>query len=324
MYKVEAYIGECLESILSQDCDGIELEIIAVDDGSPDRCGDIARKYSEKDGRLKVIRQENLGPGGARNTGLDLARGEYVVFVDADDYLAPGAIREVVDKIKESRPEAVQLCGADITEDGPLKLFSMERWEKGHHTGMEIFRAEGFHVVVMYTVYRRDFIEKHKLRFLPYLYHEDNEFTPRVFYYLKDVVSIDKVLYYKRVNYDSITRTVNTKKNYDLVEVSRSLRKFAKSVDDPEDRKFMMRIAANAFKLAMTNETPLMEASVRKTFNKHLKKNKELLESFFETDRFRYKIEGFLLRLFSSNMTGVNNRLFHNTLLRKYKGWTSF
>lgn len=324
MYNVEPYIGECLDSILTQECEGVDIEVLAIDDGSPDRSGEIAREYASKDPRLKVTRQENLGPGGARNTGLDQARGEYVVFVDADDILAPGAIRTIVDKIKEKHPEAIQLCGADIMDDGPQQLFSIARWEGRSHTGMEILRATGFHVVVMYTVYLHEFIERNKLRFLPYLYHEDNEFTPRVFYFLKDIESIDKVLYFKRVNYDSITRTVNPKKNYDLVEVARHLYDFAKTIEDENDRKFMIRLASNAFKMALTNETKLMDRKTRKEFNRHLKKNKDLLRSFFEADRRLSKIEGTLLSLFSGHMVGVNNNIFQNRLLRKYKGWTSF
>lgn len=320
MYKVEQYIGECMDSIIPQLKDDVPVEIIAVDDGSPDRCGEIVEEYANQDKRIKLYRQNNLGPGGARNTGLDHARGEYVVFVDADDILAPEALEVIVKTINEEHPEAIQLCGADILDEGPQKLFSIERWTHRHHTGMEILRADNFHVVVMYTVYRRSFLEEHSLRFLPYLYHEDNEFTPKVFYYLKDVVSIDTVLYFKRVNYESITRTVNPKKNYDLVEVSRSLLEFSLSLENKNDRRFMSRLASNAFKLAMTNETYLMDKETRKKFNRHLRDNKDLIRSFFRSDRAISKIEGTLLTMFPGKMLWVNNRIFQNRLLRKFKG----
>lgn len=320
MYKVEEYIAECLESILSQDCAGHIIEVIAVDDGSPDNSGIIAQEYSARDKRLRVIRQENLGPGGARNTGLDNARGKYIVFVDADDYLAPGAIKRVIEKIESSHAQAIQLCGADIYDDGPHKLFSAARWADGNHTGMEILRATDFHVVVMYTVYLRSFIEEHQLRFLPHIYHEDNEFTPRVFYYLKEVTSIDEVLYYKRVNYDSITRRVNPKKNYDLIEVSRKLLEFAESIENETDRSFFSRLASNAFKMALTNETRLMERETKRDFNKELKRNSDLLRAFWGSDRFISKIEGIFLTLFKGNMTGVNNHIFQNKIIRRITG----
>lgn len=317
MYKVEEYIRECMDSIIPQLRDDVPVEVIAVDDGSPDRCGEIVEEYSRKDSRIKVFRQENLGPGGARNTGLDHATGEYVVFVDADDILAPNALEVIVETIKKEHPEAIQLCGADIMDDGPQKLFSIERWTDRHHTGMEILKADNFHVVVMYTVYRRSFLEEHNLRFLPHLYHEDNEFTPKVFYYLKDIISIDTVLYFKRVNYESITRTVNPKKNYDLVAVSRSLMEFADSLDNEQDRKFFMMLASNAFKTSMTNETLLMDKATRKKFNRYLHEHRDLLRSFFQSQRQVSKLEGLLLKIFSRNMLMVNNSLFHSKLLRK-------
>lgn len=318
MYNAEEYIEDCLDSIVNQKYSGFEIEIIAVDDGSPDNSATIVQNYSNNDNRIKLIRQKNSGPGGARNTGMDHAKGEYVVFVDADDILAPNALQIIANKIQDVHPEAIQLCGAEITDNGPQKLFSLRNWEDRHHTGMEILHNQDFHVVVMYTVYLREFIENHKLRFLPYIYHEDNEFSPKVFYFLKDVVCMDNVLYLKRVNYDSITRVVNPKKNYDLVKVSRSLQDFASKIPDKNIRRFFMRLSSNAFKMAMTNETRLMDKETRKKFNAHLKENSDLLKSFFNSDRFISKIEGTLLSLMSGNMIFVNNTIFHNPFLRKF------
>ena len=87
IYKVEKYLHKCIDSILAQTY--TNLEIILVDDGSPDNCGKICDEYAAKDSRIKVIHQPNGGLSAARNAGLDIATGDYIGFVDSDDYIAP-------------------------------------------------------------------------------------------------------------------------------------------------------------------------------------------------------------------------------------------
>lgn len=85
VYKVENYLERCVESVLNQTHQN--LEIILVDDGSPDRCGKMCDLYSQKDNRIKVIHKENGGLSDARNVALDIATGDYIGFVDSDDYV---------------------------------------------------------------------------------------------------------------------------------------------------------------------------------------------------------------------------------------------
>jgi len=99
VYKKEPCIKACLESCLSQDFDG--FEVIAVDDGSPDRCGEICDEMAAKDSRLKVFHNENMGHSAARKYGMEHSIGEYLTFVDADDKLLPGALRKLYDVISE-------------------------------------------------------------------------------------------------------------------------------------------------------------------------------------------------------------------------------
>ncbi len=86
-YNVESYLADCLDSILNQTYPNIE--VIVIDDGSPDRSGEIAENYKQKDRRIKVIHQENGGLSVARNSGLDNATGEFVCFIDSDDWIEP-------------------------------------------------------------------------------------------------------------------------------------------------------------------------------------------------------------------------------------------
>lgn len=100
VYNVEKYLNRCLESLINQTLK--EIEIILVDDGSTDRSGQICDDYSKKDSRIIVIHKENQGLGMARNSGLDMAIGEYVVFVDSDDFIDINAYKEMYNKIKSS------------------------------------------------------------------------------------------------------------------------------------------------------------------------------------------------------------------------------
>lgn len=94
IYRVEKYLARCLDSILNQSFR--DLEVILVDDGSPDRCGKICDEYAERDSRIRVIHKENGGLSSARNAGLDIARGEYVAFVDSDDTITPDCYEKML------------------------------------------------------------------------------------------------------------------------------------------------------------------------------------------------------------------------------------
>ena len=105
VYGVEAYLGECLETVLNQTYKN--LEIILIDDESPDRCPEICDQYAQKDERIKVIHQKNGGAANARNHGLDMATGEYICFIDSDDKIENNYVEKLLGAIKENKAEVV-------------------------------------------------------------------------------------------------------------------------------------------------------------------------------------------------------------------------
>lgn len=116
VYKVEKYLRRCVQSIICQTYSNIE--IILVDDGSPDRCGEICDEYASKDERIKVIHQKNKGVSAARNAGLDVAKGEYIAFVDSDDYVEKEYIDVLYNNIFDSD---VVIAGYErLTENGSI------------------------------------------------------------------------------------------------------------------------------------------------------------------------------------------------------------
>lgn len=101
IYKVQDYLDECVESIISQTYSNIE--VILVDDGSPDRCPQLCEEWAKRDSRINVVHKKNGGLSSARNTGLDIAKGEYISFVDSDDFICKDAIKNLYDRIKDDK-----------------------------------------------------------------------------------------------------------------------------------------------------------------------------------------------------------------------------
>ena len=100
VYKTEQTLDRCIESVLSQDVPG-GMEVILVDDGSPDNCPALCDAWAERDPRIRVVHQQNRGLGAARNAGLDIATGDYVTFIDSDDYLATDTYPQLLKRLEE-------------------------------------------------------------------------------------------------------------------------------------------------------------------------------------------------------------------------------
>ena len=210
VYKVQGYLRQCLDSLLEQSCP--DFEIVAVDDCSPDRSGEILAEYAARDPRVRVITApENLGLGRARNLGLEHAKGEYVWFLDSDDWLAMGALAAVVRRLKET--------GADVLVAG---------WDRVHWNGKvdagtgkkllssapETFTAEQWPAVldVLHVawnkVVRRDLLTRLGLEFETGWY-EDVSFTYPLLVAAGRITALPRTcVHYRQRRTGAITRTV--------------------------------------------------------------------------------------------------------------------
>ena len=183
VYNVAPHLPRCLESLcaLTPPAD----EIIVVDDGSTDDCPRILAGFATRLPQMRVIRQENGGLSVARNTGLDAARGEYLAFVDSDDFLAPDAYAEALQLAQQDQLDVVlmnanyhfegrQADQAIYADIAATKVISGREWLR------QRFRAGRLLHMVWMHLYRRDFIEANRFRFVPRLIHEDVIWTTRV------------------------------------------------------------------------------------------------------------------------------------------------
>lgn len=201
VYKVEKYLNACVESIVNQTYQN--LEIILVDDGSPDSCPAICDDWANRDSRIRVIHQENLGAAGAKNTGLNAITGSFFSFVDGDDLLPANAISSLY--------KIIAIGDCQIVEG------SMLRFEKSppseiatHSTSSRIYNAEE---ALMQLMLQRDFhqtppgkLYHHSLaaiRFTPGTYIDDEFWTYRVFAQAQTLVSCKTPVYYYRQHPES-------------------------------------------------------------------------------------------------------------------------
>jgi len=184
VYNVAPFLERCLQSLAAQKLD--DMEIVLVDDGSTDDCPRILADYAARHRQMRVIRQENGGLSAARNTGLDHSVGEYVAFVDSDDWIEPGYYRRLLALAQANR--------LDLAHGNAMYHFEGRREDHpiyrddlptGVMPGREVLRrrlaSKVFLHMVWMHLYRRDFIEKLKLRFVPRLIHEDVLWTTRAF-----------------------------------------------------------------------------------------------------------------------------------------------
>ncbi|MGN0524120.1 MAG: glycosyltransferase [Eubacterium sp.] len=160
VYKVEKYLDRCVESIINQTY--TNLEIILVDDGSPDNCPEMCDEWAKKDGRIKVIHKQNDGLANARNSGIELCLGDYVMFVDSDDYIEPDMV-EFLLNISIKYDADVSRCGFFINTDNDEKIESQSNCVNIPDNDDRIIdlATSGLGGVAWNKLYKRDVIKNH-------------------------------------------------------------------------------------------------------------------------------------------------------------------
>ncbi len=220
-YQVQAYLHECLESVLSQSCP--DLELIVVDDCSPDACGAIIDEFAARDTRVRPVHlPENVGLGRARNAGVAHANGDYLLFLDSDDTLTPDALRSIADRLKETgEPDVLVFdyartywTGEAIRNQAALHLTEQ---------GPAPFRLEDrpgllrLLMVAWNKAYRREFVEKGGFVFPPGVY-EDTPWTYPVLMTAESIATLDRVcVHYRQRRQGSILRTTS-ERHFDVFE----------------------------------------------------------------------------------------------------------
>jgi len=209
IYKAEKYLQRCLESVLKQNYE--DIEIILVDDGSPDSCPAICDSYKTKDSRIKVIHSENCGQSVARNKGMKLASGKYISFVDADDVLADDAIERLVAMAEQGAYDVVSgnyfrvdekiIISSNSYSSGKINKYGSKDERKRYN----LYKTSSSFGYVWGKLYRSSFLNQHKVSFdnAKKVFMEDSVFNLKAFAFNPKYYVLNEPIYYYYINESS-------------------------------------------------------------------------------------------------------------------------
>ncbi|MDD2336049.1 MAG: glycosyltransferase family 2 protein [Geobacteraceae bacterium] len=220
IYNVEKYLRECVDSALRQTYK--DIEVILIDDGSPDNCPQICDEYMTLDTRVKAIHQVNGGLSSARNSGLKVSRGEYVYFLDSDDYIAENAIKELYTEVTEKNLDVVLFDSFVIDEYGKIDANNHYYIRKGVYDKVcdgkclftELINNNDYRSAVQYLFIRRSCLVNCKLSFYDGIVHEDELFTFLLLMQCQRTGHLPQSLYFRRIRSCSIMTMPSSEKNF--------------------------------------------------------------------------------------------------------------
>lgn len=294
VYNKESYLSRSLDCCLKQVNTNVEdYEIVAVNDGSTDSSLSILTDYASRYSNIKIVNQNNQGLSMARNNGADAAQGEYVWFVDADDTYSPNAVR-LICKAMDGKPDVIPIYAKT---DGIDKVRNAIPADV--NTGKEVILCGHWQQCGVFWVFRKDFLKENNLRFMPGVYHEDAEFTPRMLYAAKTVKVVPEVLYTVYRDPDGITQVPRPKRAFDYLTISESLSRFV--VNNHEEGTAIGKAIDNYTAQDINNAFYVICKNNNEEQGKFdivfYDKRKELIRPLRNAFRRKYRIEALLFSL---------------------------
>lgn len=232
VYNKEKYLKRCIDSLINQSF--TEIEIILIDDGSTDISLGICKYYEKLDNRISVIEKENGGASSARNVGIRAARGQYILFVDADDYIEETACEDLWNGVLAGENIDIilgdRICYFNDGESRQLFHNSKKGGQilSGQEYMQEEIKAGSMYFVVVSALYRRKFILKNQLYFKEGIYDEDEDWVPRAFILARNVWDTGVLVYHHCVTPGSVMQTNKEKHDRDCVGLCYDLYNFIK------------------------------------------------------------------------------------------------
>lgn len=266
IYGVEQYLQKCVDSLLSQDIPSSEYEIVLVDDGSPDKCPQICDNYAAAHKNIRVVHRENGGLSAARNSGIKVAEGEYVMFVDSDDYIEPNMLSGLLNQIERDNLDVLRFKYQNVNEKyGVFLPYKRDqRLENDYSetpTDGVTFLNERMNtqcyawafIIRRSLIYNDEMSPNKSLNdvclFTPGIYFEDTDWTPRMLVRAKRVASTNTIVYNYLMRVGSITNAVKRSKQKkvldDKMQLIETMQQQAKILEkeEKENRWFYHMIA---------------------------------------------------------------------------------
>ncbi|WP_321348209.1 glycosyltransferase family 2 protein [uncultured Draconibacterium sp.] len=314
VYNTEKYLTQCLDSVINQTLS--DIEILVINDRSPDNCQQILKEYEEKDSRLRVITNEqNLGLGGTRNVGISLASAQYITFLDSDDWLEITAMEECFDKLEAHKADMALYRYFKFYEHAkhaqPVKTL-----HKKIKIQTKIFTLNKSPKLFDITsscmkVYRKKIIDLNNIKFPTKLYYEDVPFSFQFYINMNHAVLVDKPLYYYRQHDNTITQD-RGEKMLDMFSIIKIT-----------DEKILEKIKDKKIKSAYSDKKINLILNALSRVNKSVKV--KFLEQFRELEGFKITGKSFFplfllrFRLYGLLQLYVNFIFFVDSLKFKIK-----
>lgn len=241
VYNVEKEIHRCINSLINQTYSNIE--IILVDDESPDSCPEICDLYKEKDQRIKVIHKKNGGLSSSRNAGLKIASGEYIMYVDSDDYIELDACQNFMNKLDENADfivgECKEILDDNISYQKHTNLQDGTTYDIKEYIINSIQKSE-WYAPAWLNLYKKDFLLKNNLFFKEGIFFEDMEMLPRLGMSAVNVQYRNLIFYNYIKREGSITESsISMKKIDDIIDVYGTWLKCINLINDAEIKKYV-------------------------------------------------------------------------------------
>lgn len=228
IYNVEQYLRKCLDSVCNQTLE--DIEIICINDCSPDNSLEILKEYQKNDNRIKIIDfNENKGSAVARNTGMEQAKGEYIGFIDPDDWIDLDFYEKLYNKAKD--------CSSDLVI-GNIKTV-LNKKEIKNNNDFQIFSKERvFYGLFQLGLYKRDLLSKYSIKFLEgCMIGEDRLLPIKACYYTRNFQIVEDVFYNQLTRDNSATKNINERKILDFIRSTKLVIEFLNSVQMNERKK---------------------------------------------------------------------------------------
>lgn len=315
VYKVEPFIYKCLDSIYKQYRSQYSLEVILVNDGTPDNSMLVIQPLLEKMPYVHVINQKNQGLSVSRNNGLEASVGDYVWFIDSDDWLLPNALTDVFAALDAHRDVAVFSTILEVNEEDEDRPHNEYNPERGLLSGKQYLTRRYRQGASQRFIFKRTFLKENRLSFCPGILHEDGLFGYKMLYIAPQVFILDNPVYAYRIRKQgSIMSSISMKTPEDLIFIHKELTKFSESYVKPGDKDWYRTIIFNILCDLFSFSKYLLKTE---EFSDFYKKNKSYIdkEALFVIRSRRCLLSG--LRIFFIPIFYWRARLFFKKVLKK-------
>lgn len=321
VYNVEAYVERCIRSCAFQDISSSEYEIIAINDGSTDNSLQIIKKLAGEITNLTVYSQKNAGLSAVRNFGFSVSKGDYIWYVDSDDWIAENCLKRIIEQVKGHQLMAMGYIDAYDDDSNNVIVDFKEKSLIKSGLDLQKLLYSGFNTPAQLCIVERELLERKGIRFVEGIYHEDVEYTPRVLHGITDVVVLDEPVYYFYQRPNSITTTVNPKRAFDLAgKINSSLIAFEKTLIDVEEKTVIIDIISENVNKALDMARHFSGQDIRRLVE-ILKENREAYSLMLNSSIRKYRIEGYMFAHSPRRVITIYNllQLVNFNRLRKKK-----